>query len=244
MALGPHARAREARLERLAAIGTMVAGFAHEVLNPVASMRALAEALRDELTDIGRSYPHIDRMLKVLDRMERLVRTSLQFGRPAPPRRSRHRPWTLLSQALEAIAPRVAGSGQEIRVEVEPDLPDLFVDESQLTQVLVILLNNALDATESPRQVLLRARRTAFGVLLEVQDEGEGIDPEVLERIFDPFFTTKATGTGLGLPIAQQLVQENGGLLEWESGELTTFLVYCPIWRSDDVSDRPGGSAA
>lgn len=231
-----HERAREqARLERLAAMGTMVAGFAHEVLNPVASMRALAESLHDELTDIGRSYPHIERMRKVLERMERLVRTSLQFGRPTAPRRGRHRPWTILSQSLETVGPRTRPLG-EIRLEVEPDLPDLYADDGQLTQVLVVLLNNALDAAQNPRKVLLRARsgrddQVGECVRLEVQDEGPGIGDDVRSHIFDPFFTTKASGTGLGLPIAQQLVQENGGRLELSSSGPTTFTVITPIWR-------------
>lgn len=207
------------KFERLAAMGTMVAGFAHEVLNPVASMRSLTESLDEELADAGMKFPHIGRMMRVLERMERLVRTSLQFGRPEPPRRARHRPWSLLSNALEAIGPRLRAMGQQdVRVEVEPELPDVCVDDEQIAQVLVIFLNNALDATLAPRRVLLRARReTAMRgapLRIEVENEGPGISREDLSRIFDPFFTTKPTGTGLGLPIAQQLVNENGARLE------------------------------
>ena len=223
------------KFERLAAMGTMVAGFAHEVLNPVASLRSLTESLDEELAESGMRLPHIGRMLRVLERMERLVRTSLQFGRPDPPRLKQHRPWSLLSNALTLIGPRLRTMGSDVRVEVEPELPDVCVDDAQIAQVLVIFLNNALDATLAPRHVSIRARRdaamTRAPVRLEVENEGPGISREDLPRIFDPFFTTKATGTGLGLPIAQQLVNENGARLEVVTSPdgPTRFSVIVPL---------------
>lgn len=235
------------RLERLAAIGTMVAGFAHEVRNPVASLRSLTESLAEELAQRDVPLAHISRMLRALERIERLVRTSLQFGRPDTPRRAPHRPWTLLGLATEAIAARTKELGGDVRVEVVPDLPDVFVDETQLVQVLVVLLNNALDATGASSLVRARARRgeldpsgrrsappgRADAVRFEVEDDGPGIPAENLGRIFDPFFTTKSEGTGLGLSIAQQLVSENGGRLEVTSprGGPTVFAVTLPTDR-------------
>jgi two-component system sensor histidine kinase HydH len=233
------------RLERLAAIGTMVAGFAHEVRNPVAALRSLAESLADDLADAQIDLPHVSRMLQVLERMERLVRTSLQFGRPAAPRRAHHRPWTIVSNALGEVGARVRPLGGEIRIEVEPDLPDVYVDDAQLIQVLVILLNNALDAVGLPARVLVRAtlapadageRRRDDSlpvrprVRFEVCDDGPGIPPEIVGRIFDPFFTTKASGTGLGLSIAQHIVSENGSSIDVTSarGGPTTFRILVP----------------
>lgn len=233
------------RVERLAAMGTMVAGFAHEVRNPVAALRAMTEQLGEDLAEVGQPMPHITRMLQALGRIERLVDTSLQFGRPAAPSFGEHRPWTLLSAALTTLAPRTAMMGGEIRLEVEPSLPSVFVDDTQIVQVLVILLSNALDSTNSPRRVLLRAvsprsldeRESVsssvppIGVRFEVIDDGPGIAPDVLGRIFDPFFTTKVTGTGLGLSIAQQLVSENASRLEVSSVPhvRTSFAVLCGV---------------
>ncbi|OJY16473.1 MAG: hypothetical protein BGO98_30820 [Myxococcales bacterium 68-20] len=229
------------RFERLAAMGTMVAGFAHEVRNPVASLRSLAESLAEDLADANIQLPHVSRMLQVLERIERLVRTSLQFGRPAVPRRGHHRPWAIVAAALGEVGPRIKEGDGEIRLEVEPDLPDVFVDEGQSVQVLVILLNNALDSVGSAQRVLVRVLRAedskAEGaqsavplVRFEVHDDGLGIPAAILGRIFDPFFTTKPSGTGLGLSIAQQLVSENGGHFSVSSsrGAPTTFAVFLP----------------
>lgn len=233
------------RVERLAAMGTMVAGFAHEVRNPVAALRAMTEQLGEDLAEIGQPMPHITRMLQALGRIERLVDTSLQFGRPAAPHFGEHRPWTLLSAALTTVAPRTSGMGGEIRLEVEPGLPSVFVDDTQIVQVLVILLNNALDAVGTPRRVLLRAVSAGslderesvsssvppIGVRFEIVDDGPGIAPDVMGRVFDPFFTTKVTGTGLGLSIAQQLVSENAARLEVSSVPhvKTSFAVLCGV---------------
>lgn len=244
------------RFERLVALGTMVAGFAHEVRNPVAALRSIAEEVADELSEAGLHLPHIERMLRVLDRIEGLVRASLQFGRPATPRRGAHRPWTILSAALSAIGPRTRSSGGEIQIEVEPDLPDVLCDEGQIAQVLVILLNNALDAVGTSDRVTLRATRpradedslgvklgkmhdpTAW-VQLDVADDGPGISPDIIGQIFDPFFTTKAAGTGLGLSIAQQVVGENQSRLEVSSrrGGPTTFTLLVPVVGNDEPRD-------
>lgn len=234
--------AERRRFERLAAMGTMVAGFAHEVRNPVAAIRSIAEELEEELHEAGASTLHVGLLLQMVGRVERLVRTSLQFGRPAAPRRARHRPGAIVASAMTELRPRLRPLAEEIAVEIEEDLPDVHVDERHIAQVLVILLKNALDAAGSPSRVRMRLRlaralhpglRSTEGdpsVTFEVINEGAGIAPDVLGRVFDPFFTTKPTGTGLGLSIAQQLVHENCGRLGVDSppGGPTSFWLVVP----------------
>ena len=244
--------AERQRFERLAAMGTMVAGFAHEVRNPVAALRSLCEELRDE----GISLPHVGLMLQMIDRIERLVRTSLQFGRPAAPKRNLRRPALIIAAALSEMRPRLRAAQRqsEIPIEVEPDLPEVNVDDRQIAQALVILLNNALDATSgTPSRVLLRVRKAtpSGGVVphqatirFEVIDDGPGISAANMSRIFDPFFTTKTSGTGLGLSIAQQIVNENGARLEVESnpGGRTSFTIVLGVESREQSADHERGT--
>lgn len=242
------------RFEHLAAMGTMVAGFAHEVRNPVASLRSLAESLAEDLAENKLEMPHVDFMLKALERIERLVRTSLLFGTPTTPRRSLHPPAQLLSNALSSLVARSRALGGRIAVEIDPRLPDVFVDDGQIVQVLVILLDNAIDAARTIEGVSARvsvdivpdsesrSRKSQPPpgpyVRFEVTDTGPGIPEELLGRIFDPFFTTKSSGTGLGLSIAQQLVSDNGGRIEIDSapGGPTTFAITLPCEQAQVIS--------
>jgi PAS domain S-box-containing protein len=236
------------RVERLAAIGTMVSGFAHEVRNPIATLRILLEALQADVAPADPSVEYLTRMMKQVQRIERLVSTSLQFGRPVAPRRALHCPATLASSALDGIfRQEKGGSGHRLEVRpalprearpsaprllLEADLPHVLADDAQIAQVLVILLENALDAAGAPDLVSLRVRAAESGgdVRFEVTDRGPGISESMMSRIFDPFFTTKPHGTGLGLSIAQQLIHENGGRIEASSveGQGTTFVVVVP----------------
>jgi PAS domain S-box-containing protein len=202
------------RVERLAAMGTMVAGFAHEVRNPVTAMRSVLDTLDEEtpLGDTRRIY--ILKLVKHLERVERLVKSSLTFGRPDSPRRSRVSPARLVDEAIEQMRARTGTLGA-IHRDVAEHLPDIYVDELHLTQVLVALLNNALEAAVYPDQVTLRARVDDDGLVsFAVEDNGPGIPRHVLGRMFDPFFTTKSSGTGLGLSIAQRLAHDNGATID------------------------------
>lgn len=221
------------RVEHLAAMGTMVAGFAHEIRNPVATLRILTETLLADAIPGDPILEYLTRMIRQIQRIERLVNTSLQFGRPVAPRRASRPAAAIAAAALEAVAERAkrAGGGV-VEAEIQPNLPPVFADDAQVTQVLVILIENALDAVGCADRVILRARDVpgSNDVRFEVADEGPGICEALMSRIFDPFFTTKPTGTGLGLSIAQQLVHENGGRIEASSieGRGTTFAVLLP----------------
>lgn len=236
------------RVERLAAMGTMVAGFAHEVRNPIATLRILTETLLGDSEPGDPALEYVTRMMQQIERIERLVKTSLQFGRPVAPRRASRPAGVIAAAALDAVAVRSRRSlGGAPRAEVAPDLPPVFADDAQVTQVLVILLENAIDAAGADRVTLrVRAPAHAAEVRFEVADEGPGIQESLLHRIFDPFFTTKPNGTGLGLSIAQQLIQENRGRIEVSSaeGRGTTFAVLVPRADREPAALRPaeGGS--
>lgn len=230
------------RVERLAALGTMVAGFAHEVRNPVATLRILLETLRADAPLGDPINEYLSRMMLQIERIERLVKTSLRFGHPVAPRPSHHPVGAIVSAALDAVTVRTKTTpGASLRTEIPAGLPSVFVDDAQIVQVLVILLENALDAAGRPDRVTLRVRVAPHGedVRVEVRDEGAGMPESLMSRIFDPFFTTKPNGTGLGLSIAQQLVHENRGRIEASSveGKGTTFTVLVPRAPAPEPSD-------
>ncbi len=231
------------RIERLAAVSTMAAGFAHEVRNPLASLRMLCEMLQAE---IPREDPHQDLVLRMMNqvaRVERLVRTSLQFARPQKPRKGDHWASVVLNSVLEALAPRLRTVTGEIELQVSEDLPKIQCDDAQLVQILVVLANNAIDAGGTAEGVILRVNEYVDEagtpgerwVRFSVEDSGPGIPEHQRAAIFHPFFTTKPSGTGLGLSIAQQLVHENGGRIELgaKTGRGAVFTVLIPALHTD-----------
>lgn len=226
------------RMERLAAVSTMAAGFAHEVRNPLASLRMLSEILVNELPADNSNQEVLTRMTRQLARIERLVATSLRFARPERPRRGFHQPALLVAALGDALLPRLQKLHAEaLDVRVDCDLPNVDCDDAQLVQVLVILVNNALDSATGASGVQVRVtqeREHIPGktepqrrVRIAISDDGPGVPEELRATIFHPFFTTKPSGTGLGLSIAQQIVHENQGRIELErsSGKGAVFSV-------------------
>ncbi len=225
-------------VERLIAMGHMVAGFAHEVRNPLAALKSLVEDLVADTPDDDPRTESLVRADRLVRRIEGLVRSSLQLGAPSAPLRRPHDPAALVDAAVEGLAPRWKRAGGVVtRPEIEPGLPRVLADEDQIVQVLSVLLNNALDAADGVAHVAVRVRRaeaSAVGdaVAIDVEDGGPGIAPEVLGRVFDPFFTTKPRGTGLGLSIALRLIRENRGQITIRPrvGGGTIVSVELPAW--------------
>lgn len=210
------------RVERISAMGNMVAGFAHEIRNPLAGIQALAEALLLDLPgdDQRREYP--ERMLALLTRVEQFVNATLRFGEPKPARHSRQEAGSIVRGAAETLSARWGRRGSPPAISVAPSLPSLHCDEAQITEALLALIENAIDAAGDAARVRISVRaQPAHGLLNDVErlirfdvvDDGPGVPEALMARIFDPFFTTKANGTGLGLALAQNLVRENGGRL-------------------------------
>ena len=200
------------QLERLATMGQMMSGFAHEVRNPLAALKMLIE----ELAEGDVREEHARRSCRLIERIERLVNSTLHFGRHERARREPHDAQALVRAALELVVPRLRASATRVAVEVVGQPSRALVDEAHLTQVLAILIDNALDATGDASSVRVRISGGSPGastIAFEVHDRGPGITAEELDHIFDPFFTTKPKGTGLGLSIALKLVGENHGRL-------------------------------
>lgn len=206
---------RAVQLERLAALGQFSTGVAHEVRNPLATLKTTVQALARLERDPQRTALLRD-MEREIDRMSRAMGDLLAFGRPRPPEPAdlRVRETTRRLESMLATEARQ----RQVRFTVQGEL-DLRVraDEDHLLQIVLNLALNALQATPPGGLVTVRCSRTGARVAIEISDTGSGIPPAQLAKVFEPFYTTKPGGTGLGLAICRQLAQLNGGSLELES---------------------------
>jgi len=219
------------RRERLAAVGEMAAGIAHEIRNPLASMSGSMQVLRAELSLNGEQAELMDIVLKESERLNQTIRSFLAYARPNRPTLGR----LDLGQVVTDTS-RLLQNGDDVRPghRVELDLPPHPVwcetDENQVRQILWNLATNGLRAMPTGGRLRLSVRETTGGVELEVQDQGCGIAPGDLDRIFQPFHSTFERGTGLGLATVHRIVSDLRGTISVKStvGEGTTMCVRLP----------------
>jgi two-component system NtrC family sensor kinase len=200
------------RSEKLAAIGQLVAGVAHELNNPLASIVGYSELLTDDITN-GAPRQKLDKMIREAQRMRRIIENLLRFARQNNLEKKSANLHALLQEVLALREYHIRASKVDVKIEVEPDLPCVALDEDQFKQILLNLLNNSIDALETVRQkqIEIRAVRREDRVVICFEDNGPGFSE--VNRVFDPFYTTKPVGkgTGLGLSICYGIVKEHGG---------------------------------
>ena len=237
------------RQEKLATLGTLTAGIAHEIRNPLTSLKARLYTLEKHLHLVPAARKDTDIISAEILRLERIVRDALSFARPADPKFEPIVADTLLREVQGLMATSLESRTVQLVVDSNSELR-VRADSGHLKQVLINLIHNAADAIDGAGTVTLRSRaaRSTLGggeieaVVLEVTDTGKGITPEVEKRLFDPFFSTKETGTGLGLPIAASIVGKLGGKIEYQTrlGHGTTFGVVLPR----EIKDSAGSATS
>ena len=221
---------------KLRAIGTLTAGVAHELNNPVNNIILTAEMLKEdyrELSDEER-LDMVNDLVSQAERAQKIVRNLLDFARESEITTERLDIAELISKTVGLAANQIKLTGAKIQMEVQDNLPPIHGDRQSLSQVFVNLLLNALDAVGKGGRVSIRAYGPdhAGFLCVEVSDDGCGIAPHVLPYVFDPFFTTKSSGkgTGLGLSVSLGIVRQHGGdiRVESEPGKGATFTVLLP----------------
>ncbi|MBN4054393.1 PAS domain S-box protein [Nitrospira defluvii] len=226
--------------DRLAALGEMAAGMAHEIRNPLASLSGSIQVLKNELNLSGENLQLMEIAVKETERLNTFVTDFLRFARPLPPKREWVNLQKLLSDTLRLIRnnPETPSRVNVILEEFKEPIV-IFADPSQLKQVLWNLANNALQAMPSGGILTFSARRVAsqgeeaYAQIL-IKDTGEGILEHDIRKIFNPFFTTKSTGSGLGLAIVQRVVEEHYGQISVKSRSgKTVFKIVLPIDAAD-----------
>ena len=232
---------RVQRADRLALIGEMAAGLAHEIRNPLMAIKGFAQ-LQDENTTPQEHREYNEIITREVDRMNHLIEQLLYFSRPSADQQMPVQVNDVLKNTLLLVDMRSKFSSVAFEVQFAPALPEITANEEQLEQVLLNILINAMQAMDNNGMIRIatRYRKDAQQVHVLITDSGPGIEPENLPKLFDPFFTTKETGTGLGLSVAHHLMSVWNGSIAVEStvGAGTTFTLIFPLIRSDENVDQ------
>jgi signal transduction histidine kinase len=225
------------RQEKLASLGVLAAGVAHEIRNPLTAIKA---RLFTQQKALKSGSPESNDAMVIgneINRLEHIVKDVLEFARPAEPKLKALSVAKALGEVRDLLAPQLERNSIQLKIE-SANGAMVNADPLQLKQVLINLVQNAAESIGKHGQIILRERldnarlggQTTPVVVLEVADTGKGITPEVQKRLFDPFFSTKESGTGLGLSIAARIIEKHGGALEFQTqvDRGTTFGILLP----------------
>ena len=237
--------------EKLAAMGQMLAGVAHELNNPLTAILGVTELLREREGFEESTKRQLDLTHRQARRAARIVQNLLEFSRPASPQKNPLDVNTLIERTLQLQDHSLRRNNIQAEFQPQPDLPTVVGDANQLIQVFLNLVSNAEQAIREVREggrIQIRIGRIGAHISITVQDDGVGIAPEALPRLFDPFYTTKRPGggTGLGLSICMSIVREHGGSIDVETLPAggSAFTVYLPVAPDQEApsSSDSGGS--
>jgi two-component system NtrC family sensor kinase len=228
--------------EKLASLGKLAAGVAHEINNPLGGILIYSHLLLEDIDKDSPYYANLEKIVKETTRCKDIVKGLLEFARPKEPEATSTNVNELLDKSLSLVGSQ--SLFQNIRVEKQyaPDLPLIVADSAQLQQVFMNIILNAADAMRGEGSLKLSTSLDADGrnISIVFSDTGPGIKEEDMKKIFDPFFTTKEVGqgTGLGLSISYSIIRKHQGTIDVQSalGKGATFIVTLPV--SGEIQDE------
>jgi two-component system sensor histidine kinase HydH len=225
-------RREVARSQRLASVGRLAAGVAHEIRNPLSSIKGFATYFRERYPDRPQDQQTSTIMIQEVDRLNRVVGQLLEFAKPVPVKPKPVSLRSLLDDSIKLIKDRAAEKGIAIRTQNNIQVDQARIDPDRINQVLLNLYLNAIDSMESGGEltVAIFSDGQRRDVVIQISDTGCGIRRQDLAKVFEPYFTTKSTGTGLGLAIAYNIIEAMGGKITVDSKKEvgTTFTVALP----------------
>jgi signal transduction histidine kinase len=218
------------KLEKYSAVSEMAMVVAHEIKNPLNSIKAACSYLKTNFK--GKV---LQEFLSIIDketqRLNELITGFLTYARPVPLKLEKTQINNIIKEIINLVKPEFEEEEKQIELALDPSIPEFYFDPYQIKQVMLNLLVNAGDATKKGDKISVATQREGGFVVISVKDTGEGIPEELLDKVFEPFFTTKVTGSGLGLACVEKIVREHGGKVSVFSkkGEGTEFKVFLPI---------------
>ncbi len=219
--------------EKLASIGKLAAGIAHEINNPLTSVLTFSSLLLEQCPPSDPRHAKLKMVVKETTRVRNIVRQVLSFAKEAPLRTEKINLNQPVTEIVESLIAQEAFQGIELALDLAEGLQDIFIDPVQIGQVVLNILLNATHAIVPPGKIWVATRAEGNFMELSISDTGKGIPEENLQKIFDPFFTTKdkSRGTGLGLAVSYGIIKKHGGDIEVRSkvNEGSTFIVKLPI---------------
>jgi len=229
------------RSEKLAALGQLAAGIAHEIRNPLTSINILIHSLRESLSSKNSHREDLKVIEEEIDRINEIVDQFLRFARPSPPLLEKAEASSIFEEILQLLRPQI----EKQRISVQKNfrsLPPVTIDKEQMKQVALNLLLNAIQAMPKGGRLKLSGRIPTGNqwIQLSIQDSGIGIPPEDMDKLFDPFFSTREGGIGLGLSIAHRIIDQHHGRIEAESTPRkgTLFTIMLPLEQRKEDADH------
>jgi signal transduction histidine kinase len=243
-------RAAMERQEKLSSLGVLAAGVAHEIRNPLTSIKARLFTQKSLLEEKSEAWEDNEFITEEISRLEKIVRDFLAFARPSEPHLARMKATQPFRDLQSLVRRSLEKANIALKEDFQTEAP-IEADAQQIKQVLLNLVQNAAESIGRDGTITLRTRAEARNrmrqqqrmVVMEVEDNGKGLSPEVQKRLFDPFFTTKANGTGLGLSIAARILEKHRGNLEYEGlrDRGAVFRVVLPLLQNHDRNEDPAG---
>lgn len=225
------------RSARLSSLGQLSANIAHEIRNPLTSIKMRLYTLGRELKDTAKSKEDVDVISEDINSMEKIVNNFLDFARPPEPHLQKGDISQILKAAINLLLPKASTQNIEIKKNLADTLPEIELDKEQIRQAILNIMLNAIEALpqggilEISTSTKKTGRRSKDIIEIKFQDTGQGISPLIKKKLFEPFFTTKERGTGLGLFITNRIIQAHRGIINIDSqpGEGTVVTIGLPI---------------
>lgn len=205
------------RAQRLSSLGEMVAGVSHEIRNPLGIIRNSAGLLKKKMEKLDPKNMIPDIIVEESERLNNIITDFLNYARPREPNLSICKVEQVIDKNIAYLATQLSENGCKVDTQIDDNLPEIMADSEMLYQAFLNIFLNAMQAMPDGGKILVNILPVNGNVAIQIEDDGNGIDTEIMEKIWDPFFTTKEKGTGLGLGIVKNLIEAHGGNMNIEN---------------------------